>query len=108
MEESVSGIKEIQSYSKEDETRREFQNINESNRMANTEAGRVMSAFYPTVTFFTSIGQSLVLWFGGADVIQHVITVGTLFIFMSYITRFFQPFRNQATSGRASIRLRSL
>jgi ATP-binding cassette subfamily B multidrug efflux pump len=91
MEESVSGIKEIQSFSKEDETKREFQNVNESNRMANTEAGRVMSAFFPTVTFFTAIGQSLVLWFGGADVIQHVITVGTLFIFMSYITRFFQP-----------------
>jgi ABC-type multidrug transport system fused ATPase/permease subunit len=91
MEESVSGIKEIQSFSKEEETKKEFQNVNESNRMANTEAGRVMSAFYPTVTLFTSIGQALVLWFGGSDVIQHVITVGTLFIFMSYITRFFQP-----------------
>jgi ATP-binding cassette subfamily B protein len=91
MEESVSGIKEIQSFSKEDETKREFQNINESNRMANTEAGRVMSAFFPTITFFTAIGQSLVLWFGGADVMQHIITIGTLFIFMSYITRFFQP-----------------
>jgi ABC-type multidrug transport system fused ATPase/permease subunit len=91
MEESVSGIKEIQSFSKEDETKREFQNVNESNRMANTEAGRVMSAFFPTITFFTAVGQALVLWFGGADVIQHVITVGTLFIFMSFITRFFQP-----------------
>jgi ABC-type multidrug transport system fused ATPase/permease subunit len=91
MEESVSGIKEIQSFSKEEETKKEFQNVNESNRMANTEAGRVMSAFYPTVTLFTSIGQALVLWFGGSDVIQHVITIGTLFIFMSYITRFFQP-----------------
>ncbi len=91
MEESVSGIKEIQSFSKEDETKREFRNVNESNRNANTEAGRVMSAFYPTVTFFTSIGQALVLWFGGIAVVQHVVTVGTLFIFMSYITRFFQP-----------------
>jgi len=91
MEESVSGIKEIQTFNKEDETKKEFQNINESNRMANTEAGRVMSAFYPTVTFFTAIGQALVLWFGGIAVIQHAVTVGTLFVFMSYITRFFQP-----------------
>lgn len=91
MEESVSGIREIQSFSKEDETRREFRNVNESNRAANTEAGRVMSAFFPTVTFFTSVGQALVLWFGGMAVIQHAVTVGTLFIFMSYITRFFMP-----------------
>ena len=91
MEESVSGIREIQSFSKEDETRREFRNVNESNRAANTEAGRVMSAFFPTVTFFTSVGQALVLWFGGMAVVQHAVTVGTLFIFMSYITRFFMP-----------------
>ncbi len=91
MEESVSGIKEIQSYGKEGETRREFRQVNESNMSANVEAGRVMSAFYPTVTFFTAIGQALVLWFGGMDVIQGVVEVGTLFIFMSYITRFFMP-----------------
>ncbi|HIH88692.1 TPA: ABC transporter ATP-binding protein [Candidatus Bathyarchaeota archaeon] len=91
MEESVSGIKEIQSFSKEEETKREFRNVNESNRAANTEAGRVMSAFFPTVTFFTSIGQALVLWFGGLAVIEHSVTIGTLFIFMSYITRFFMP-----------------
>jgi ABC-type multidrug transport system fused ATPase/permease subunit len=91
MEESVSGIKEIQSFSKEDETKREFRNVNETNRAANTEAGRVMSAFYPTVTFFTSVGQAIVLWFGGVAVIQHAVTIGTLFIFMSYITRFFMP-----------------
>ncbi len=91
MEESVSGIKEIQSYGKEGETRREFRQVNESNMSANVEAGRVMSAFYPTVTFFTAVGQALVLWFGGMDVIQGVVEVGTLFIFMSYITRFFMP-----------------
>ena len=94
MEESVSGIKEIQSFSKEGETRKEFQQVNETNMTANVEAGRVMSAFFPTVTFFTSVGQALVLWFGGNDVIQGVVTVGTLFIFMSYITRFFQPIQD--------------
>ena len=91
MEESVSGIKEIQSFSKEDDTKRQFENINVTNMAANVEAGRVMSAFFPAVTFFTSVGQALVLWFGGSGVIKGTLTVGTLFIFMSYITRFFQP-----------------
>jgi ABC-type multidrug transport system fused ATPase/permease subunit len=91
MEESVSGIKEIQSFSKEDDTKRQFEHINETNMTANVEAGRVMSAFFPAVTFFTSVGQALVLWFGGTAVIKGTLTVGTLFIFMSYITRFFQP-----------------
>jgi ATP-binding cassette, subfamily B, multidrug efflux pump len=91
MEESVSGIKEIQSFSKEEDTRKTFERINETNMNANVEAGRVMSAFYPTVAFFSALGQSLVLWFGGTSVIKGILTVGTLFVFMSYITRFFQP-----------------
>lgn len=91
MEESVSGIKEIQSFSKEEDTRKTFERINETNMAANVEAGRVMSAFFPTVAFFASLGQAIVLWFGGASVIRGALTVGTLFIFMSYITRFFQP-----------------
>jgi ABC-type multidrug transport system fused ATPase/permease subunit len=91
MEESVSGIKEIQSFSKEEDTRKTFEHINETNMTANVEAGRVMSAFFPTVAFFASLGQAIVLWFGGASVIRGVLTVGKLFIFISYITRFFQP-----------------
>jgi ABC-type multidrug transport system fused ATPase/permease subunit len=91
MEESVSGIKEIQSFNKEDDTRRTFERVNETNMTANVEAGRVMSAFFPTVVFFASLGQAIVLWFGGASVIRGALSVGTLFVFMSYITRFFQP-----------------
>jgi ABC-type multidrug transport system fused ATPase/permease subunit len=91
MEESVSGIKEIQSFNKEEDTRKTFERVNETNMTANVEAGRVMSAFFPTVVFFASLGQAIVLWFGGASVIRGALSVGTLFVFMSYITRFFQP-----------------
>ena len=94
MEESVSGIKEIQSYSKEGNTRTEFQRINISNMEANVEAGRVMSAFWPAVSIFTAVGQGLVLWFGGTEVIEGALTVGVLFGFMSYLGRFFMPIQD--------------
>jgi ATP-binding cassette subfamily B protein len=91
MEESVSGMREIQSFSREGETRREFQQINISNMQANVQAGQVMSAFWPAVSFFTAIGTFLVLWFGGIAVMEGTLTVGILFGFMSYLNRFFQP-----------------
>ena len=91
MEESVSGIKEIQTFSKENETRREFQEINIRNMDANVEATRVMGAFWPVIQIFTAAGQTLILYFGGKSVIEGAITVGVLFTFMNYITRFFQP-----------------
>jgi ABC-type multidrug transport system fused ATPase/permease subunit len=94
MEESVSGMKEIQSYSREGETRREFQQINRSNMEANVQAGQVMSAFWPAVSVFTAIGNFLVLWFGGYAVMTGTLSVGVLFGFMSYLSRFFLPIQD--------------
>ena len=94
IEESVSGMKEIQSFSRERETRREFNQINVSNMQANVEASRVMSAFMPAVNLFSALGNFLVLWFGGNAVMEGTLTVGVLFAFMSYMTRFFWPIQN--------------
>jgi ATP-binding cassette subfamily B protein len=96
MEESVSGIKEIQTYSREGETRREFNQVNRSNMQANVQAGQVMSAFWPAVQIFTAIGNFLVLWFGGVAVMQGELSVGILFGFMSYLSRFFWPIQDLA------------
>ncbi|MFC1804141.1 ABC transporter ATP-binding protein, partial [Thermoproteota archaeon] len=91
MEESVSGMKEIQSYSREGETRREFRQINRNNMEANVQAGQVMSAFWPIVSVFTAIGNFLVLWYGGSAVMTGTLSIGVLFGFMSYLGRFFWP-----------------
>jgi ATP-binding cassette subfamily B protein len=94
MEESMSGMKEIQSYSRESRTREEFEAVNRSNMEANVQAGQVMSAFWPAVSIFTAIGNFLVLWFGGNAVMQGALSVGLLFSFMSYLNRFFWPIQD--------------
>ncbi len=94
MEESVSGMKEIQSYSREGETRREFQQVNLDNMQANVQAGQIMSAFWPAVQIFTAVGNFLVLWFGGTAVLKGELSIGVLFGFMSYLSRFFWPIQD--------------
>ena len=94
IEESVSGMKEIQSFSREMATRREFQEANISNMEANVEASRIMSAFWPAVGIFGAIGNCLVLWFGGTAVMRGAMTIGILFGFMSYLNRFFWPIQD--------------
>ena len=108
MEESVSGMKEIQSFSREGQTREEFQQVNRNNMEANVQAGQVMSAFWPAVNVFTALGNFLVLWFGGAAAMRGEISVGILFGFMNYVNRFFMPvqdlsmFWNQVQSALAA------
>ena len=94
IEESVSGMREIQSFSRETATRREFQEANISNMEANVEASRIMSAFWPAVGIFGAIGNCLVLWFGGTAVMRGAMTIGILFGFMSYLNRFFWPIQD--------------
>jgi ATP-binding cassette subfamily B multidrug efflux pump len=57
----------------------------------------VMSAFWPAVSIFTAIGNFLVLWFGGGAVMAGTLSVGVLFGFMSYLTRFFMPIQDLST-----------
>jgi ATP-binding cassette subfamily B multidrug efflux pump len=108
MEESVSGMKEIQSFSREGQTREEFQQVNRDNMEANVQAGQIMSAFWPAVNVFTALGNFLVLWFGGAAVMRGELSVGILFGFMNYVSRFFAPvqdlsmFWNQVQSALAA------
>ena len=108
MEESVSGMREIQSFSRESQTREEFQQVNRNNMDANVQAGQVMSAFWPAVNVFTALGNFLVLWFGGAAVMRGELSVGILFGFMNYVNRFFTPiqdlsmFWNQVQSALAA------
>jgi len=94
IEESVSGMREIQSFSREAATRREFERANISNMEANVEASRIMSAFWPAVSVFSAVGNCLVLWFGGSAVMRGALTVGVLFGFMSYLNRFFWPIQD--------------
>jgi ATP-binding cassette subfamily B protein len=94
IEEGVSGMKEIQSFSREKSNLDEFQKANISNMAANIQAGRVMSAFWPAVSIFGALGNSLVLFFGGSAVMNGTLTIGILFGFMSYINRFFMPIQD--------------
>jgi ABC-type multidrug transport system fused ATPase/permease subunit len=108
MEESVSGMREIQSFSREGQTREEFQQVNRNNMEANVQAGQIMSAFWPAVNVFTALGNFVVLWFGGAAVMRGELSVGILFGFMNYVSRFFAPvqdlsmFWNQVQSALAA------
>ena len=94
IEESVSGMKEIQSFSREKETRREFEQVNISNMEANVQASRTMSAFMPLVNVFSTVGRFLIYWFGGNSVINGTMMIGDLLAFDIYITRFFWPIQS--------------
>jgi ABC-type multidrug transport system fused ATPase/permease subunit len=96
IEESVSGMKEIQAHSRERASLRTFDDANVRNLQANIDAARVQSLFFPAVGVFSAAGLALVLWAGGSAYIANPSTMpwGVLFAFIQYLNRFFFPIQN--------------
>lgn len=91
--ESISGMRVVQSFSREMTNAQQFDRVNVENLQANIQAARVSALFFPIVDVLGSIGTCLVIWFGGTSVMGGALTLGVLVAFMAYVTRFFMPIR---------------
>ncbi|MFB0503099.1 MAG: ABC transporter ATP-binding protein [Candidatus Bathyarchaeia archaeon] len=96
IEESVSGMREIQAYSKETQSMRAFDRTNVENLEANVSAARIQSLFFPAIGAFGAGGLAVILWYGGSTYIANPLAMpwGVLYAFMQYLTRFFFPIQD--------------
>ena len=94
LQENVSGVRVIQTLSREDENVRRFGVVNADNLNANVEAGRLTAAVMPLVEVLVAVATALVIGVGGWWVLQGSITLGVLVAFALYVQRFFDPVRD--------------
>ncbi len=94
LQENVSGVRVIQSLSREDENAKRFDRVNTENLNANVSAGRVTAAVMPIVELLVSVSTALVIIFGGYRVLNGTLTVGVIVSFALYVQVFFDPVRN--------------
>ncbi|MSQ30461.1 MAG: ABC transporter ATP-binding protein [Dehalococcoidia bacterium] len=94
LNENVSGVRVIQSLSREGENARRFDIINQRNLRANVSAGRLSAAVLPIVEGVVALSTGLVLLVGGMRVAQGEVTIGVVTAFVLYISRFFDPVRD--------------
>lgn len=60
------------------------------------KAGVFAALFLPIVSLLGAVGSALVLTFGGGMVVSGVLMIGTLYAFMTYMTRIWDPIRHLA------------
>jgi len=92
--EAISGMAVIQLFTREQKTYREFDELNDSHRDAYHLSNLYEAALYSMVEAAGSVSVGLLLWWGGGEVLQGVIGIGTLVAFNEYIHRFFVPLRD--------------
>ncbi|MEK7693497.1 MAG: ABC transporter ATP-binding protein [Chloroflexota bacterium] len=94
LQENVSGVRVIQSLSREDENAKRFDNINQQNLRANVDAGRLTAAVTPAVEVIVAVGVSLVVGYGGYRVLHGQMEVAALIAFTLQLQLFFDPVRD--------------
>lgn len=92
-QETVSGVRVVQAFAREEISQGRFDAVNQRNLDANLRAVALSSMFQPTVEFMSVAATAIVLWFGAVAVLSGEITVGVMVAFLTYVTRFFQPIR---------------
>jgi ABC-type multidrug transport system fused ATPase/permease subunit len=97
LEQSISGIKEIQSFTREQDAIKDFRQANVENLQANVQAGKLFALLMPAVQIVGAIGTCVVLWFGGMSAISGSITLGIVIAFLLYVNKFFYPLVDLAT-----------
>ncbi len=93
LQENISGVRAVQSMSREQANIRRFGRANYDNLEANLRAGRLTAALLPSVEMMTAAGLAMVVFFGGRQVLSGELEVGVLVAFALYILRFFDPVR---------------
>lgn len=96
LNESISGIRVTQSFTREARNFRHFDDLNRSYFDANVEATWLTAIFFPGVDFIGSLATALVVGVGGWLVLGDSLTAGTLVAFVLYVDRFFDPIREIA------------
>ncbi|QUL98699.1 MAG: ABC transporter ATP-binding protein [Candidatus Fermentithermobacillus carboniphilus] len=96
LQESISGMRIIQAFSREDLNAERFSNTNEQNFRAQMEAARLRAIFFPLVDVIGTLGVALVYYYGGIRMSlgDTLVSVGTITVFVNYTNRFFWPVRN--------------
>ena len=91
LQESVSSIRVVKSFVREDYEIKRFCRQNELNFQAMMQNVRLTSLLTPTVEFLAALSVTFIVWFGGYEVVNGVLTAGSLVAFLTYAVNLANP-----------------
>lgn len=91
LQESISAIRVVKSFVRETYEIRRFDEQNWKNFQAAMKNVKLSSLLTPTVEFLAAIAVTFIVWFGGYEVVNEVITAGELVAFLTYAVNLANP-----------------
>ncbi|XFA99508.1 ABC transporter ATP-binding protein [Candidatus Izemoplasma sp. B36] len=89
--EGITGAMTTKTLVLEDNNFDDFDDLTTDMRTRSIRAAMIQGLYFPTMLFLITLGVALVYIVGGNLVLELSITVGTLYLFTSYVWQFFEP-----------------
>lgn len=93
LNDNLSGVREIQAFSREDLEVVRMNDHVDQYRTAQMHALRLMATFHPLIEFASSLGTIVLIYFGGKFVLGQTLAVDGLVAFFLYLEQLYQPIR---------------
>lgn len=93
LQESVASARVIKSFVREDYEVDRFEVENKANFRANMKNAQLMATLTPVVELVAAIGVTMIIWYGGNNVINGTITAGSLVAFLTYAVNISNPIK---------------
>ncbi len=91
LQETISGMKVVQLFARERRNFEDFRRENASHRDSWLRSIRYDALLFSTVDLATNLTRALIFWYGAQMVGLGEVTLGTLYVFSDYMSRFFRP-----------------
>jgi len=93
LEESLTGVAVVKAFSHEAEESRKFSAQAQSLYDDSIHAARLMSINMPTMVLLVSLPTVLILWYGGRQVVEGIMTIGMITQFILLVAMLMMPIR---------------
>lgn len=91
LNENITGMKVIQMFKQENSIYRRFDEINQAYLKTSKDSISIHGIFRPSIEILKSCATATLIYFGGRYVLKQEIPFGVLYLFTSYVGKFFRP-----------------
>ena len=91
LQETLSGIRVVRTFGREDRHVARMTELNEANREVNMRTVYLNASYFPAVELLSAIGTAAIILYGGYQAIDGQIEIGVVVAFIGYLAQFFDP-----------------
>lgn len=101
VQQGLESMQAIKAFGRQDMEQEELREVSHATVDAALKARSIKAILSPVVTVTVAICTAVVLWRGAYLILAGVMTVGALTVYLSYLSKFFKPVKDLATTTNA-------